>query len=188
MVSWIYNGREDKELMTTVGLLFRELPVGVHINDDMNIRDLYSMVHEQVQKGIEHSCYPYIDKTTGSTEIESAYLLYQQDLRDADGMDAGMDMETIDIRQNQAATQTMLDIEILDGSDGLEVMLDYAKARYEDESMEKYKLLFMKTVKVMTTHNSQEDVTIKELKKEIKDSSALKAIGKIANVFRSKFF
>jgi hypothetical protein len=172
MISWIYNGREDMELMSTVGLLFRELPVAVNLNKSMTLRDLFKEVHLQVQKGIEHSCYPYVDKTNSGTLNDAAYLLYQQDLRDNQGME-GMEMETVDIRQNQAATQTMLDIEILDGSDGLEVMIDYAAGIYKDESMEKFRLLFMRTVDAMISHDSQDDISLAEIKKEIDNKKPL---------------
>ena len=117
-LSWIYNGREDMLAMNSVGLLFRDLPVGVRLRDDLTLRDLFSDIHDQVQKGIEHSCYPYVDIHNQAGGSEAAYLLYQQDIRDTSGLEE-MSIETIDIRQNQAASQTMLDMEILDGDDGL---------------------------------------------------------------------
>ena len=98
-LSWIYNGREDMLAMNSVGLLFRDLPVGVRLRDDLTLRDLFSDIHDQVQKGIEHSCYPYVDIHNQAGGNESAYLLYQQDIRDMGGLDE-MDIETIDIRQN----------------------------------------------------------------------------------------
>lgn len=122
-LSWIYNGRENMLAMHSVGLLFRDLPVGVRFRDDMTLRDLFADIHDQVQKGIEHSCYPYVDIHNQAGGKEAAYLLYQQDIRDMGGLE-GMNIETIDIRQNQAASQTMLDMEILDGADGLKLMID----------------------------------------------------------------
>ena len=169
-LSWVYNGREDMEMMSTVGLLFRELPVGVHLTEDMTIRDLFAEVHDQVQKGIEHSCYPYVDINGSVATEEAAYLLYQQDIRDMGGMD-GMEIETVDIRQNQAASQTILDMEILDGEDGLELMIDYAASRYEDASIDVFKDAFLKVAHSLVTHNSQKDVTVGELAWKIQDTT-----------------
>jgi len=95
-------------------------------------------------------------------------LLYQQDIRDMSGMD-GFNIETVDVRQNQAASQTILDMEILDGSDGLQLMIDYAASRYEDESIEKFEQIYIKLAQAMVTHNSQQDITIREIKAKIKD-------------------
>ena len=169
-LSWIYNGREDMEMMTTVGLLFRDLPVGIRFNDSMTIRDLFAEVHDQVQKGIEHSCYPYVDVHNAVASDESAYLLYQQDIRDMGGLQ-DMEIETIDIRQNQAASQTILDMEILDGSDGLILMIDYAASRYEDSSIEAFKEIFLKIAQALVTHNSQQDVSVGEIKKKVQDKT-----------------
>lgn len=169
-ISWNYNGREDMEMMSTVGLLFRELPVGLRLKDDMTIRDVFADVHDQVQKGIEHCCYPYVDVNNQVYTLETAYLLYQQDIRDMGGMD-GLDIETIDIRQNQAASQTILDMEILDGADGLVLMIDYAASRYEDESMEEFKDLFVRVAQSIVTNCSQQDITVNDVRKKVQDNT-----------------
>ena len=167
-LSWIYNGREDIQMMTSVGLLFRDLPVGICFHDSDTLRNVFADVHEQVQKGIEHSCYPYVDSHNQVANGESAYLLYQQDIRDMGGME-GFDIETVDVRQNQAASQTILDMEILDGAEGLQLMIDYAASRYEDASIEKFKDLYVKLAQALVTHNSQADVTIGEIKEKLSD-------------------
>ena len=164
-LSWIYNGREDMLAMNSVGLLFRDLPVGIRFRDDMTLRELFSEVHEQVQRGIEHSCYPYVDIHNQAGGQTAAYLLYQQDIRDMGGFE-GMNVETIDIRQNQAASQTILDMEILDGKDGLTLMMDYTASLYNDESMDRFKDIFIRVAQGLVTHNSQTDVTIGELRKK----------------------
>ena len=182
-ISWIYNGREDMQMMSTVGLLFRDLPIGARLNDKETIRDLFADIHNQVQGGIEHSCYAYVDRHNQVGSGECAYLLYQQDIRDMGGAD-GMNIETVDIRQNQAASQTILDMEILDGKEGLVLMIDYAASRYNQESMERFRDLFVMTAQSLVTHNSQQDVTIGELKRKLGDKSNF--FSKIIGIFRRK--
>ena len=167
-LSWIYNGREDLQSMSSVGLLFRDLPVGIRFHDGDTLRNVFADVHEQVQQGIEHSCYPYVDTRNQVANGESAYLLYQQDIRDMGGME-GFDIETIDVRQNQAASQTILDMEILDGADGLQLMIDYAASRYEDASIGKFMDLYVRLAHSLVTHNSQSDITIGEIKAKLAD-------------------
>ena len=182
-ISWIYNGREDVQMMSTVGLLFRDLPVGVRLNDKTTLRDIFAGIHNQVQGGIEHSCYAYVDRHNQVGGNESAYLLYQQDIRDMGGM-GGMNIETIDIRQNQAASQTILDMEILDGKEGLILMIDYAASRYNQESMERFRDLFVMTAQALVTHNSQKDVTFAELRRKLSDKNNF--FTKIISIFRRK--
>lgn len=165
-LSWIYNGRESLQSMNTVGLLFRDLPIGIRFHDTDTIRNLFADVHDQVQKGIEHSIYPYVDKNN-QVGSESAYLLYQQDIRDMGAGMEGFEIEPVAVRQNQAASQTILDVQVLDGMDGLKLMIDYAASRYEDESIEKFKDLFVKLAQALATHNSQTDITVGEVKEKI---------------------
>lgn len=182
-LSWIYNGREDLQMMTTVGLLFRDLPVGVRLRDDLTLRDVFADVHDQVQKGIEHSCYPYVDLHNQVANGESAYLLYQQDIRDMNSMD-GFDVETVDVRQNQAASQTILDMEILDGSDGLQLMIDYAASRYKDTSIENFRNIYIRVAHALIENLGQEDVTVGTLRKHLKEKKHL--LKAVAGVFRRK--
>ena len=95
-----------------------------------------------------------------------------------------MNIETVDIRQNQAASQTIIDMEILDGSEGLILMLDYAASRYKQENMEAFRNLFVMTAQALVTHNSQKDVTVRELKQKLSDKNNFFA--KIIGIFRRK--
>jgi len=182
-LSWIYNGRENAQSLSTVGLLFRDLPVGLRFRDDMTLREAFNDVHEQVQKGIEYSCYPYVDSQNQVASGESAYLLYQQDIRDMGGME-GFDVEMVEIRQNQAASQTILDMEILDGEKGLTLMIDFAASRYTEASMERFKDIFVKLAQAMVTHNAQTDVTIGEIRGKLENHRTF--FRTIAGIFSRK--
>ena len=182
-LSWIYNGREDMQSMNTVGLLFRDLPVGIRFGDDMTVRELFADVHEQVQKGIEHSCYPYVDIHNQVGSGEAAYLLYQQDIRDMGGLES-MNVETVEIRQNQAASQTILDMEILDGAEGLILMIDYAASRYEDSSIENFKNIYVNVAQTLASIASQEDVKIGAIRKRLTEQKNF--FTKIVSKFRRK--
>lgn len=182
-LSWIYNGREDMQMLSSVGLLFRDLPVGIRFKDSDTLRNVFADVHDQVQKGIEHSCYPYVDTVNQVGNGEAAYLLYQQDIRDMGGLE-GFNIETVDVRQNQAASQTILDIEILDGADGLQVMIDFAASRYDEASIEKFKSIYVRLAQAMVTHNSQADVTIAEIKKKVSDKKNF--FTEFVSIFRRK--
>ena len=60
-------------------------------------------------------------------------------------------------------------MEILDGAEGLQLMIDFAASRYEEASIEKFKDIYVKLAQAMVTHNSQKDVTIGEIKEKIRD-------------------
>ncbi|MBO5560768.1 MAG: AMP-binding protein [Firmicutes bacterium] len=165
-LSWIYNGRENEYMMSTVGLLFRALPVGLRLIDNATLRDIYADVRDQVQKGIEHSNYPYVDMRNQVAENEPAYLLYQRNIRDSHVM-GELDVESVDLRWNESAAQAILDLEILDGESGLGLLASYAASFYEDESISRFQKLFLITAKTLSQHHSQADICLGDIRKEI---------------------
>lgn len=165
-ISWIYNGREDTRLMNTVGLLFRDLPVAFRFDKDMIIGDIFADVHSQVQNAIKHSCYPYIDNNSKIIEGDVATVLYQRDIRDVGKM-GETEIETVEIKQNRAASQCVLDIEILDSAKGLRLSLDYSSSRYKQTTMEKFRDLFIRITAFLAHSIYKNDITVGELSEEV---------------------
>lgn len=180
-LSWIYNGRESTCSFTSAGLLFRDLPIGFRFDDGTPVTELFKEVHGQVRRGIEHSCYPYVDTISQVGDVESAYVLYQQDIRDMSEIKS-LGIETVDIRQNQAASQTILDMEILDGADGLQLMIDYAASRYDDSSIERFKDILVNTAQMLLKNGSQTGFTVGELRQAAKNAAGASS----ASVCRKK--
>ena len=170
MFSWIYNGREDANLLNTVGLLFRDLPIALRLRDDLTIREILTDVHEQVGNDIEYSSYPYVEMhaNTGVTENEMVCLLYQRDLREISGQD-DIEITPVEVKQNEAAADNILDIQILDGSGGLQMALDFSANRYEVESMRRFQTLYIRLAQAIVTHSSQTDITFRELRDKVTD-------------------
>ena len=175
-LSWIYNGRGDVQSMNTVGLLFRDLPIGFRFRDSVPVSDLFKDVREQVTGGIEHCCYPYVDTISQVGATEAAYVLYQQDIRDMKEI-GPLGIETVDIRQNQAASQTILDMEILDGADGLGLMIDYAASRYNDSSMEHFRDLFVNAAQTLLKCGSEPEMTTGGIKERIRNNAGVSGAG-----------
>lgn len=166
MVSWIYNGRNDLTEMTTVGLLFRNLPVGVVFRKEMTLRDLYESVLTQINKGMEHSIYPYVELSADCVTGDLECVLYQDTLREVDDV-PGL-MGEVEIPHNNAASQNILDLEILNTPEGLEMMFDYASSRYEEKSMERYRDAIGAAVRVLIENNEKADkLTVQSILRQI---------------------
>ena len=110
-------------------------------------------------------------------------MLYQQDIRDGGDLE-DMNIEMIHVRQNQAASQALLDIQILDGEDGLETMIDYAASRYKKESVEKFKDIFVRITQLLLHHTTQNDITVKEIREKIKGNNSIFKI--VTSIFSRK--
>ena len=163
-VSWIYNGRDDLVSSSSVGLFYRDLPVALRLHGKMTLRDIFVEVQEQVQNGIKHSCYPYVEINPMVVDGDVTGVLYQRDLRDV-GDFGGLSVEQVEIRQNKAASQTVLDIQILDGEEGLQYVFDYAASRYEQETMSEFQNLYKRVVAAIV-HSDNDGYTFEQLKKD----------------------
>lgn len=165
-VSWIYNGRDDLVASSSIGLFYRDLPVALHLNNGTDLRDVFSEVHEQVQNGIKHSCYPYNEIDAPAVEDDDTCILYQRDLREI-GDFGGLNVELMEIRQNKAASQAVLDIQILDGEAGLQYVFDYAASRYEEGTMIAFQDLFKRVVAAIVNGANTDGYTFKQLKEYV---------------------
>ena len=76
-------------------------------------------------------------------------------------------MEMVEIRQNNAASQTVLDVQIFDGKDGLKYTFDYAASRYEEKTMSDFKDLLKRTVASMLHNVNADAYTFDQLKRDV---------------------
>ena len=109
-------------------------------------------------------------------------VLYQRDLRDV-GDFGGLSVEQIEVRQNKAASQTVLDIQILDGEDGLQYVFDYAASRYEQETMSAFQALYKRVVAAIVNASS-DAYTFAQLKQDVRGKKGL--LQKIKDIFAKK--
>ena len=181
-ISWIYNGRDDLISSSSIGLFFRDLPVALRLNNQMTLRDVFAEVHEQVQNGIKHSCYPYNEIEAPPVDDDDTCILYQRDLRDV-GDFGGLSVEQIEIRQNKAASQSVLDIQILDGEAGLQYVFDYAASRYKKETMSEFQILFKRVIAAIVNAGT-DGYNFEQLKKDVCVKKGL--VQKIKDFFAKK--
>ena len=181
-MSWIYNGRDDLASASSVGLLYRELAVGLRLRDDSNLRDIFAETHDQVRNGIKYSCYPYMAIKPQNEEGDIVCIIYQRDIHEAEDL-VEINVNTVEITRNNETAQSVLDIQVLDGEDGLRYVFDYAAGRYEKKTMSEFQDLFRRVVAAIVNANT--DVyTFEQLKKDVRVKKGLAQ--KIKNIFAKK--
>ena len=169
MLSWIYNGRNDMNEMNSVGLLFRNLPVGIRFTQKMTIKELFEDVIDQINKAITHSCYPYVEGNNNVVEDDLACVLYQDNLRNLDEI-PGL-LGEVELENEKLASQNIMDLEILNQDEGIVMMVDYAASLYKPESVDRYRKIYCATIDALIDHVGEEDITILKLGREISKAS-----------------
>ena len=164
MLSWIYNGRSDLSEMSSVGLLFRNLPVAATFNQHLTLAELYADINTQINGAIEHSIYPYVELDSNAVSDDVECVLYQDNLREIDDI-PGL-LGEVEVPHNAVASQNILDLEILNSPDGMQLMLDYASSRYDAASIEAFGKLFNGVVRALITNIDKADtVTVADIVK-----------------------
>ena len=135
-----------------------------------------------MKNGIKYSCYPYNEIEAPPVDDDDTCVLYQRDLRDV-GDFGGLTVEEIEIRQNKAASQSVLDIQILDGEDGLQYVFDYAASRYKKETMSAFQNLFKRVIATIVNANT-DAYTLGRLKQDVRGKKGL--LQRIKDIFSKK--
>lgn len=169
LLSWIYNGRNDRDELAATGLLFRDLPVGIKFTRTTTLKELYADVVEQTNQDIAHSCYPYMEINNSVIEDDTAYVLYQNDLRNLDDV-PGLVGE-VELENEKLASQTVMDIQILNRDEGIVMLMDYAASLYAPESIDRYRRIFCAVIDALMDNIDNENVLIKELARRISKAS-----------------
>ena len=182
-VAWVYNGRDDLASASSAGLLFRELSVGLRLRNDANLRDIFTEVHNQVRDGIQYSCYPYMANIPQNEEGDIACVIYQKNMPMFDNI-VGINVDTVEIAHNNAAALSVLDIQILDGEDGLQYVFDYSASRYEQETMSEFQNLFKSVIAAIVNNANTDGYSFAQLKKDVRGKKSL--MQKIKDIFAKR--
>jgi non-ribosomal peptide synthetase component F len=137
MVAWVYNGRDSKSKENIVGLLLRELPAALSVAPQTSLKATFADIKEQLQSGISHSDYPYIDKNAIVKTNDFFYFIYQEDIYTT-LEHSPFAMERVDIDFPDLASESALSVEILDEDGGLVLYLEYSRDRYLEADVQRF--------------------------------------------------
>ena len=162
LLAWVYKGRDSKYLNNILGLLFRELPVALSLSGETTLQEVYADIGEQIRLGIAHSDYPYIDKNSSVRTTDHFVFIYQEDNWDAcESMP--IDMEDVDIDFPDIASETAMDVEILDTDEGLLMFLEYSIDRYRRADVRRFINTMVRLIRAMISFRKKPDTTLSEL-------------------------
>lgn len=162
MVAWVYKGRDSKIKENILGLLFRELPAALSIAPQVTLGEVFADILDQIRNGISHSDYPFIDRNAMVRTNDYFYFIYQEDNWNAlESMPLEMDEIVIDFEGD--ASQTAMDVQILDTEDGLVLLLDYSIDRYLDRDVARFMDAIQRLVHGMLSFRDKPETTLGEL-------------------------
>ena len=119
-------------------------------------------MQKQINDGIARSCYAYTLVNAEAATDDSVCFLYQQDIRDGGDLEQ-LNVETVDVEQNKAASENALDVQMLEGKEGLTLILDYSASLYDEKSIERFRDLFLAVTTSLSELGKDEKASIGKL-------------------------
>ncbi len=115
MTNWIFNNRLGGYAANSVGMLIKNLPVGVHMEQIDSMETLLAEVKKQVTEGITHSSYDYFFANYKSYQEAPMEVNYQLNIN-ADELDE-LQPFYLPLPNEYRAPGTTLELEFLENND-----------------------------------------------------------------------
>ena len=137
MLNWIFNNRLSPESENVVGLLIKNLPAAVRMEEISSDRELLLSVKEQVAEGITHSGWDYMVETLQPFENDCMEVNLQLGIN-GDELEP-LHPEQLPLKNEFAAAGARLELELLEneyGDGGFDSEMEYAEGMFGKERLE----------------------------------------------------
>lgn len=142
IITWTHNGRHSKKYHSMVGLTIEDIPAAMNLAG-MTADEIFASVREQFRECLRHRYYPYAVLDEAMMEDDNLCVIYQGRIY-SDGPVIDIFDGLIGMKNKYAASQNILDVEILEADGGIELMFNYAAHRYKSESIERFSEIYLK--------------------------------------------
>ncbi|MBR1442350.1 MAG: amino acid adenylation domain-containing protein [Firmicutes bacterium] len=143
MTNWIFNNRIGSFASGSVGMMIKNLPVGVCMDRINGIDELLKEIKRQVTDGITHCSYDYFFGDFSPFVNEPMEVNYQQNIN-ADGLSMLHPME-ISLEDDYFAPGAALEIEFVENEDGkvFDSEIEWAANMYSEKMMKEFHNIFI---------------------------------------------
>jgi len=135
MLGWVYSGRDEQKKRSAIGLLIREIPLGLSLNELPDIRSLYESVNKQMREGLANRDYPYLTANASVAVNDVFCFIDEGDILDLHIL-GNIPSEEIPLETTNALGWMMA--LTFFNADGIFMCMNYTPVRYHRDTMERY--------------------------------------------------
>ena len=136
MLGWVYHGRDSRKKDRSVGLLIKEIPMGLALGELTDVRSMYDSVKKQMSMGLTYRDYPYITRNSSATLNDVFCVIDEGDLMSLQGLGT-IPCEELTLPKTSPAMGWLMALIFLN-MDGIYMGMNYTSTRYHRETMERY--------------------------------------------------
>ncbi len=115
MTNWIFNNRLGSFASNSVGMLIKNLPVGIHMDQIHSLEELIAEIKKQVADGISHCSYDFFAAQDSAFFNDPMEVNYQQNMN-ADEL-ASLHPLQIELENRYHAPGARMELEFLENDD-----------------------------------------------------------------------
>ena len=145
MTNWIFNNRLGSYAANSVGMMIKNLPVGIHMGQVGSQEELIAEVKRQVTEGIAHSSYDYFADSVSQMVSDPMEVNYQMNIN-ADEL-GELSPFTLPLANRYSAPGARLELEFLENDDNsgcFESEFEWASNIFSRERILRFHNLYMK--------------------------------------------
>lgn len=159
--TWVYNGRDDAGDEDVVGLLFRELPVGVKVVAQTRLNDHLLDVMDQIYEGIAHSAYPWVSLTSDPLSADSTSFNYQNLI--GTERDLPIALESQELPEDEYPSPGALEIDLENDGDTRLFTAVFSPDRFMKEDVERFLDMMMDMIGAFVANRNNLDISLEAL-------------------------
>ncbi len=144
MTNWIFNNRLGSFASNSVGMLIKNLPVGIHMDQIHSLDELIAEIKRQVADGISHCSYDYFSAQDSAFYNDPMEVNYQQNMN-ADEL-APLHPLQIALENHYHAPGARLELEFLENDDNsglFDSEMEWASNCFSEERIHAFHTLYI---------------------------------------------
>ena len=138
LLNWVFHDRTDNVKKNAFGCLFRNIPVGVAIEDDMTMQEFVSLVSKRSNESIANSCYEWSILNNHVYINDMLIVVYETaSIMSSGGLGAlgAKHLELPDNRMNKINSRSFA-LQIMDTPQAIMPLLMFNETIYSKEKVE----------------------------------------------------
>jgi hypothetical protein len=143
MINWIFNNRLAPEAENVVGMLIRNMPAAVRMEEISSMRNLLQSVKNQVAEDIAHCGWDLMSENLQPYVNDWMEVNLQLEIN-ADELDE-LENERIELNNEFNAAPARLEFELIEneyGDNGFDLEVDFAEGMFDRKRIEDAKAIF----------------------------------------------
>ncbi|MDO4202941.1 MAG: condensation domain-containing protein [Selenomonadaceae bacterium] len=165
MITWIFHNRSEKWKANMVGMLIRELPIGIHISELDTLDDLYKSMNKQMKESTKRCSYQYMVNHEEALINDSMEVNYKgSGIRFENALpclgDLGQGAEMLSLDELIDESEARMEIDVFEAPEAepdeqIYISALYIASLYKEETIkgffELYRTMFQRLVKAEKT-------------------------------------